>query len=152
MAKFSIDLETLYRETGNPLYVYSALADYELCPEGKPLPVWVMDYLREVATALELLADAEPPSAALARATAALRLTRRGGGGNRFAEYRLIARADSCAHLHEHRKGLQPTAHASLDWLARAYGTKTAKGVRSKTHTTIRAWIRRIKRLRAAQG
>jgi hypothetical protein len=51
------DLEALYRETGNPLYVWKAFA--EDCRAGEPLPGWIEDYLRECAGRLLDMAEAE---------------------------------------------------------------------------------------------
>lgn len=45
-----LDLECLYRQTGNPIYPWWAL--YAYCPPDKPLPAWVGDYLRGCATAV----------------------------------------------------------------------------------------------------
>jgi hypothetical protein len=148
MTKFSIDLETLYRETRNPLYAWAALADYEACPNGAPLPAWIMGYLREAAMALELMADAASPGEAARKVNAALGLT--GKGKNAFAEYRLIARAESAAFIDAHRReifvhrtGKPDNASVSRDWVAKATGVKTDK--------TVGNWIRRIRQLRAAQ-
>ena len=34
------NLEALYRESKNPVYVWAALADYKLCQDSAPLPAW----------------------------------------------------------------------------------------------------------------
>jgi hypothetical protein len=57
----TIDLETLYRETGNPLFVFAAIADVKLCPDGAPWPNWVTEYLRYAGETLEDLAKDEQP-------------------------------------------------------------------------------------------
>ena len=147
MNKFSIDLETLYRETSNPLFVWAALGSYKLCPDGAPLPAWIMGYLRETAMALELMADADQPGAAVKKVNAVLGLT--GKGKNAFADYRLIARAEIAAFVDDHRKelfvhrsGKPAGVSVSRDWVAKS------KGVKDKT---VWNWIQRIRELRAAQ-
>jgi hypothetical protein len=149
MSKFGIDLETLYRETGNPLYVFAALADHQICPDGAPLPAWIMGYLREAALTLELMADTVQPSAAVKQVNAALRLTKPGGNGNAFAQYRLIIRAENAAFIDEHRKeifvhkGKPEKAHVAMDWVAKHTG-----GVSNKT---VRNRIKRFRELQASQ-
>jgi hypothetical protein len=126
------DFEALYRETGNPLYVWKALADYQLCPDGAPLPGWIMACLREAALALEMLADGEQPDMAAKAVTAVLGLT--GPGRNRFADYRQDIRALNAAHIHDTRRelfvppsGLPENADASNLWLEAALGLEAAK-------------------------
>jgi hypothetical protein len=133
MSKFGANsekLEKLYRETGNPLYVWAALADYQVCSDGAPLPAWIMEYLREAAMALEFIADVEQPSEALRRVNVALRLTR--SGRNEFAEYRQDIRGLNAAHIHDIRKelfrrpgGRPETAVVSNQWLEKALGLKS---------------------------
>jgi hypothetical protein len=57
MSTMMHDLEALYRETGNPIYVWKAFA--EECRQGEPLPGWIEDYLRECAGHLIDMAEAE---------------------------------------------------------------------------------------------
>jgi hypothetical protein len=147
--KFSVDLETLYHETGNPLFAMTALANYELCPGSAPLPTWIMDCLREIGQTLEFLADSGQPSVALKKVNTALRLTKQGGNGNAFAEYRRIVRADTAAHIDScrrelfvHRSGKPENADVSRKWLGKIYG-----GVSTRT---VGDWIKRIRELRAA--
>jgi hypothetical protein len=147
MTKFSIDLETLYRETGNPLYVWSALASYEACPDGKPWPAWVTEYLRYAGEAIKMLADDEQPSVAAKRVNAVLGLT--GRGRNAFDEYRLIIRAGNAAFIDEQRRSLfvhssgkPEKAAVSKEWLAKATGVKSKR--------TVANWINRYRNLKAA--
>jgi hypothetical protein len=149
MSKFGIDLETLYRETGNPLYVWAALANYQLCPDGAPLPTWIMSYIRETAMAFELMADIEQPNVAVNKVNAALGLTAT-GNNNAFAEYRRIARASNAAFIDDHRKeifvrkGKPEKASVSRHWIAKHTGGTSDR--------TIRNWIKLIRQLKAARA
>jgi len=111
MSTMMHDLEALYRETGNPIYVWKAFA--EECRQGEPLPGWIEDYLRECAGHLIDMAEAErrftpepgkrpvSPSEAAQRTPQGLGLTRI--GWNAFAEYRDNERNARVAWLRETR-------------------------------------------------
>ncbi|HEX6015117.1 MAG TPA: hypothetical protein VFY87_25635 [Geminicoccaceae bacterium] len=100
------DCEVLYRETGNPLFVWEALTH---CDPAEPLPRWIFDYLRGCADgfpdeqppeppfelglfgkALEVAYGGMTPKAA-ADSVARSLLLRRGATYNAFEDYRTRA-------------------------------------------------------------
>ena len=145
------NLEALFRESKNPVYVWAALADYKLCQDSAPLPAWVMSYLREAALWIEMLADAGKPSAAVKRVNVVLGLT--APGKNRFADYRQDVRALNAAHIHDIRRELfqRPSGHPakaeeSNEWLAKVLGLKSEKpGRRSRRVGDLVARGRKLK-------
>jgi hypothetical protein len=152
MSKFSVDLETLYEETNNPLFVMVALADYQICPESKPLPKWIMNYLRDAAMQVEMLADTEQPSVALRRVNVALGLTGN-GRNNSFEEYKQILRAENAAWVDDNRKELfvHPSGKPEKAAVARDWFIKAAPIPPDISHKTVGNWVRKLKGLREAQ-
>jgi hypothetical protein len=143
------DLEAMYHETGNPLYVWVALARHDLCPDGAPLPAWVMGYLREVAQVLELMAIDWPPATAAKKVTAALGLTAH-GRRNRFAEYQMDRRAEWAVWAHEQGRDLFRDQGGNA-WPAKEINTWLAESTRANvTGSAARQWRKRGKRLKEA--
>jgi hypothetical protein len=131
------ELEALYRETGNPLYVWKAFA--EECRPGEPLPGWIEEYLRECAGRLLDPAEQVSPSEAARRTAAALGLT--SNGRNAFAELKAIQRNAAMASLYEIR---------AKPGRREAYLAEVSKKVKKNRATVLRR-IARARKLWDAQ-
>lgn len=111
------DLEALYRKTGNPLFVWRAMAE---CGPGmdprRPLPDWVREYLEVVAWEFERLnfnVDAKlSASEKIKRVPAALGLVGKGRGGNAFARWKKVNDDATIAFWHDEarRQGVKGEA------------------------------------------
>jgi hypothetical protein len=143
------DFERLYRATGNPLYVWVALDRHDFCPDGAPLPGWIMTYLREAAMRLEELANTEEPARALKRVNGVLGLSAK-GRNNKFAAWRLDRRAEAAAFLHD--QGRDMFADEGKPWSGRRINEWLAKSTRANvTDSTVGKWKERGKRFKSAE-
>jgi hypothetical protein len=138
------DLEALARS--NPLYVWRTLA--EECRPGEPLPVWIEDYLRNVACALLDMAEGEArwvpepdrrpvtPGEAAKRTPQALGLTR--VGWNAFADYRATQKDATLAFDYERQ--LQPGESEALVDLAARQLEQNRATVRRRIARARKRW------------
>ena len=163
-----VELECLYRETGNPKYAWCALL--EECEADKPLPSWIRYYLRGCAAAwltenqppwrwpepeqgsckpghrglldlFDAVRDDElDPDEAARAVPRALGLTR--DNRNAFADSRELGRQAAIAAHYERNKRKGSSDGDLLAIEARV----------GKSRSTVKRWIQEIQRLWAAQA